>query len=82
MVVAVASQALDLLMFLACSRTLVFASSIEAPVAVERARTNCVVAQAFEAVGTRILEAEKDMTASAEGTGMGEQSKKTGAQLL
>lgn len=62
---AVASRALDLLMFLACSRTLDLASSIDAPLTVERARTNCVDETAFEAAGTRILEAERDMLAAA-----------------
>lgn len=65
--VAVASRALDLLIFLACSLTLDLASTIDALAlaAVERARTNCVGETALEAAGTRILEAERDMLATA-----------------
>ena len=61
--VAVASRALVLLMFLACSRTLDFASSIDGLDTVERARTNCAGVAAFEADGMRNLAAERDMLA-------------------
>ena len=61
-----ASRALDLLMFLACSRTLDLASSIEVLVLaiVERERMICVGEDAFEADETRILVAERDMLAA------------------
>ena len=60
-----ASRALDLLMFLACSRTLDLASSMEVLVLaiVERERMICVGEDAFEADETRILVAERDMLA-------------------
>ena len=63
---AVASRALDLLMFLACSRTLDLASSMEVLVLaiVERERMICVGEDAFEADETRILVAERDMLAA------------------
>ena len=55
-------------MFLACSLTLDFASTIEKLeelATVERARTNCAGrAAAFEAEGTRILAAGRDMLAT------------------
>ena len=65
--VAVASRALDLLIFLACSRTLDFASSMQALelATVERARANCAGVATFEADDTRILDAGRDMLAAA-----------------
>ena len=65
--VAVASRVLDLLIFLACSRTLDLASSMDTlePATVERARANCAGVATFEADDTRILEAERDMLAAA-----------------
>ena len=65
--VAVASRALDLLIFLACSRTLDLASSMQALelATVERARTNCAGVATFEADDTRNLEAGRDMLAAA-----------------
>ena len=64
---AVASRALVLLMFLACSLTLDFASSMYALelATVERARANCAGMATFEADDTRILEAGRDMLAAA-----------------
>ena len=53
---------------------------------VERARTKCVGEAAFEADGTRILEAERDMlvtataTRSDDGEAQGSSQKKTGAE--
>lgn len=63
---AVAFRVLVLLMFLACSLTLDFASSME-PLELatdERARVNCAGMATFETDGTRILEADRDILAS------------------
>ena len=82
--VAVASRALDLLIFLACSRTLDLASSMDAlePATVERARAKLAGVATFEAADTRILEAERDMLAAtateATTTGAGSRPRKTG----
>ena len=79
--VAVASRAEDLLIFLACSRTLDFASTMHAlePATVERARANCVGTATLEADDTRILEAESDMLVG-DGVGDGRERERVGAK--
>lgn len=64
--VAVASRAVERLMFLACSLTLDLASSIDVLelAAVDRARTRATAEGLFELAGTRILEADRDMAGS------------------